>query len=127
MACDGPAKWILIDATRLRITRRVTTLVIFIIRSRFMARTLYKEGACHDFVRRDVSRNWQDVSLRLYLLHRHDNLKWSINEAITEVRSWPAFHLPLAILHLHDRQDAFRSRLHRNARGGRRRVPTPIL
>ncbi len=26
-------------------------------RSRFMARTLYKEGACHDFVRRGVMRH----------------------------------------------------------------------
>ena len=41
----------------LRLTRRTKTLVISILGARFMARTLYKEGACHDFVRRDVIRN----------------------------------------------------------------------
>ncbi len=30
---------------------------LYIQRSRFMARILYEEGACHDFVRQDVRRH----------------------------------------------------------------------
>ena len=39
-----------------RITCPKKTLVIFTFGSRFMARTLYEEGACHDFFGQDVRR-----------------------------------------------------------------------
>ena len=38
----------------LQITSGTKTLIISINGARFMARTLYEEGACHDFVRQDV-------------------------------------------------------------------------
>ncbi len=63
----------------LRITRRTKTLVICIFRSRFMARTLYKGGACHDFVRPNVMRKHAVLQLATTDKEKHESNCFLIN------------------------------------------------
>ena len=56
-----------------RLTRRTKTLVICIYGTRFMARTSDKQGARHDFVRRDVRRNAPQQSKEMVEISRSMN------------------------------------------------------